>query len=109
MSVDIRPFPRPGWDPLPGEGVVGVVGRVLVRDDEFFVAQLRFAEHATIDPHPGDRDTIVVCIEGEGFTSVGGEAAPLREGQQVRWPRGIVHGLWTEGSTMSTLMVEHLD
>ena len=32
MTVDIRPIPRQGWDPLPGEGVVGVVGRVLVRD-----------------------------------------------------------------------------
>ena len=109
MSVDIRPFPRLGWDPLPGEGVVGVVGRVLVREDDFFVAQLRFAEHATIDPHPGDRDTIVVCVEGEGFTSVADETVTLREGQQVRWPRGVVHGLWTESSTMSTLMIEHFD
>ncbi|HSI97919.1 MAG TPA: hypothetical protein VK926_06110, partial [Gaiellaceae bacterium] len=80
MSVDIRPFPRPGWDPLPGDGVVGVVGRVVVREDDFFVAQLRFSEHATIHEHPGDRDTIVVCVEGEGFTSVAGEIAPLREG-----------------------------
>lgn len=109
MTLDIRPFPRPGWDPLPGEGVVGVTGRVLVREETFFVAQLRFAEHATIDPHPGERDAIVVCIEGEGFTSVGDETSPLREGQQVRWPKGVVHGLWTEGSTMSTLMIEHFD
>jgi quercetin dioxygenase-like cupin family protein len=106
VTVDIRPIPRPGWDPLPGEGVVGVTGRVLVREDTFFVAQLRFVEHATVHPHPGDRDAIVVCIEGEGFTSVGDEISPLREGQQVRWPRGVVHGLWTEGSTMSTLMIE---
>ena len=45
MTVDIRPFPRLGWDPLPNS--VGIVGRVLVRDDEFFfVAQLRFSEQA---------------------------------------------------------------
>jgi quercetin dioxygenase-like cupin family protein len=109
MSIDVRPFPRLGWDPLPGDGVVGVVGRVLVSEDDFFVAQLRFSEHATIQPHPGDRDTIVVCIEGEGFTSVADETVPLREGQQARWPRGITHGLWTEGSTMTTLMVEQFD
>jgi hypothetical protein len=36
-------------------------------------------------------------------------ALPLREGRQVRWPRGIVHGLWTEGSTMTTLMIEQAD
>lgn len=115
MTVDVRAVPRPGWDPLPGEGVVGVVGRVLVREGldpsspELLVAELRFSEHATIQPHPGQNDTIVVCIEGEGFTSVAGETVPLREDQQVRWPRGIVHGLWTEGSTMTTLVVERMD
>jgi quercetin dioxygenase-like cupin family protein len=114
MSIDVRPIPRPGWDPLPGEGAVGVVGRVLVREGpnlsnpDLLVAELRFSEHATIEPHPGKRDAIVVCIAGAGFTSVGDETVPLREGQQVRWPSGIVHGLWTEGSTMATLMVEQL-
>jgi quercetin dioxygenase-like cupin family protein len=109
MTVDIRPLPRPGWDPLPGEGVVGVVGRVLVHEDDFFVAQLRFSDRATIHEHPGERDTIVVCIDGQGFTSVGGEIAPLAEGQQARWPRDVPHRLWTEGSTMTTLMIEQLD
>ena len=108
MTVDVRPFPRLGWDPLPES--VGVVGRVLVREDEFFfLAQLRFSEEAAITEHAGERDAIVVCIDGEGFTSVGGEAVPLREGQQVRWPAGVPHRLWTEDSTMSTLMVEHFD
>jgi quercetin dioxygenase-like cupin family protein len=109
MTVDIRPFARLGWDPLPSEGVVGVVGRVLVREDDYFVAQLRFSEHATIHEHPGENDTVVVCLEGEGFTSVAGETAPLREGQQARWPRHVPHRLWTEDSTMTTLMIEHLD
>jgi quercetin dioxygenase-like cupin family protein len=109
MTVDVRPFPRLGWDPLPGDGVVGVTGRVLVREEAFFVAELRFAEQATIHEHPGDNDTIVVCLSGRGFTSVAGETAPLEEGQQVRWPRGIPHRLWTEDSTMSTLMVEQVD
>ena len=109
VTVDIRPIPRPGWDPLPYEGCVGVVGRVLVREDTYFVAELRFSEHATIHEHPGDNDTIVVCLEGEGYTSVAGETAALREGEQARWPRGIPHRLWTEDSTMTTLMVEHFD
>ena len=66
VTVDTRPIPRPGWDPLPYEGCVGVVGRVLVREATYFVAELRFSEHATIHEHPGDNDTIVVCLEGEG-------------------------------------------
>jgi quercetin dioxygenase-like cupin family protein len=109
VTVDIRPFPRLGWDPLPYEGCVGVVGRVVVREEGFFVAQLRFSEHATVHEHPGERDTIVVCLEGEGFTSVAGETAALREGQQVRWPKGVAHRLWTEESTMTTLMVERFE
>lgn len=84
MSVDIRPFPRLHWDPLPYDGCVGVVGRVLIGDEGFGVAQLRFSEHATIHEHPGETDTIVICLEGEGFTSVAVETAPLREGQPVR-------------------------
>ena len=106
MSVDIRPIPGAGWDPLPFEGCVGVVGRVLVREDSYFVAQLRFSEHATIHEHPGDNDTIVVCLEGEGLTSVAGEVAPLHAGEQARWPRDVPHRLWTDGGTMVTLMIE---
>jgi quercetin dioxygenase-like cupin family protein len=108
VTIDIRPIPRPGWDPLPFEGCVGVVGRVLVREDTYFVAELRFSEHATIHEHPGDNDTVVVCLAGEGFTSVAEETAKLAEGQQVRWPKGVPHRLWTDESTMTTLMVEHV-
>jgi mannose-6-phosphate isomerase-like protein (cupin superfamily) len=108
LTVDIRPIPRPGWDLLPHEDTIGVVGRVLVREWGFFIAELRFSEHATIHEHPGDNDTIVVCIAGEGFTSVGEETSELREEQCVRWPKGVMHRLWTEGSTMTTLMVERI-
>jgi quercetin dioxygenase-like cupin family protein len=88
---------------------VRVDGRVLVREeDHVFIAQLRFAEHATIHEHPGPNDTIVVCLEGEGFTSVAGEVAPIRAGEQARWPKDVPHRLWTEDSTMVTLMVERV-
>ena len=51
----------------------------------------------------------MVCIDGQGFTSVGGEIAPLAEGQEARWPRNVPHRLWTDDSTMTTLMIEQLD
>lgn len=102
--MEIRPFPRPDWSPLPG--AVGVEGKVLVRDGSFFIAMLRFRENATIHEHPGERDAIVICIDGSGFTSVGSETAPIAAGQELRWPAGVPHRLWTEGSTMTTLMVE---
>jgi quercetin dioxygenase-like cupin family protein len=85
---------------------VGVDRKLLVREDDFFIAMLRFQPSGTIHEHPGPNDTIVVCIEGEGLTSVAGETAPIREGEKVFWPRDVPHRLWTENSAMRTLMVE---
>jgi quercetin dioxygenase-like cupin family protein len=106
VSVEIRPWPRPEFSPLPAEGAVGVEFRVLVQEDDLLVAMLRFAEHATIHEHPGPNDTIVVCLEGEGFTSVGNDTAPLTAGEQASWPKDVKHRLWTESSTMVTVMIE---
>ena len=48
------------------------------------------------------------CLEGAGFTSVAGVAAPISAGQHVRWPAHTLHRLWTEGETMVTPTYEHL-
>ena len=65
--TSIQPIPRPGWDPLPHEGDIGVVGRVLVREWGFFIAELRFSEHATIHEHPGDNDADRHLHPGRGL------------------------------------------
>ena len=70
------------------------------------IVLLRFGEQATIHEHPGPNDTIVLCLDGEGFTSLAGKTSPLRAGEQARWPKNVPHRLWTEDSTMHTLMVE---
>lgn len=106
--MELEAFRRPEWSPLPYDGCVGVDGKVIVVEDGLQLSILRFGEHATIHEHPGPTDTLVACLEGRGFTSVGGEAAPIEAGQIVRWPTGVQHRLWTEGSTMTTLMVEQV-
>lgn len=73
------------------------------------LALLRFEPDATIDEHAADHPVDVICLEGEGMTSVDGVPASLTEGEGVFWPAGVSHRLWTEGSTMMTLMVEHID
>ena len=85
---------------------MGVDGRVIVNEGGLLLAVLRFGEDATIHEHPGATDTLVACLAGRGFTSVGGETAAIAAGQTVRWPRDVPHRLWTEQSTMTTLMVE---
>jgi quercetin dioxygenase-like cupin family protein len=106
MTPDVAPVPRAEWSPLPFEGCVGVEGKVLVREDDFFIAMLHFPPHATIHEHPGPNDTLVVCLAGEGLTSVGSETSPLREGERAFWPANVPHRLWTDETTMTTLMVE---
>ena len=102
----LEPFARPDWSPLPFEGCVGVEGKVLVREPGFFFSLLRFEPGGTIHEHPGERDAYVACLEGEGWTSVGEEHSQLRTGEFVVWPEGVPHRLWTEGTTMTTLMYE---
>ncbi len=106
--MELGRFRRPEWSPLPHQGVVGVDGKVIVVEDGLQLAVLRFAEHATIHEHPGETDTLVACLEGRGFTSVGAETAAIEAGELVRWPAGVPHRLWTEDSTMLTLMVERV-
>jgi quercetin dioxygenase-like cupin family protein len=106
MGPRIESFKRPDWEPVPYEGCENVEGRVLFWDESLGLALLRFGEHGKIHEHPGPNDTRVCCLEGRGFTKVGGESAPIEAGQIVYWPPGIPHGLWTEDSTMTTLMVE---
>jgi quercetin dioxygenase-like cupin family protein len=107
MHPDVQPIPRPEWSPLPFEGCRNVEGKVLLWLPHLCLALLRFAREGTIHEHPADIDIDVICLEGRGMTSVDGAAAELRASQQVRWPAGRAHRLWTEDSEMITLMVEH--
>lgn len=102
----VEPFERPEWSPLPYDGCVNVEGKVLLDAPDLLLALLRFDRHATIHEHPGGNDAIVACLEGSGFTSVGGVPVALEAGQRVLWPAGVPHRLWTDDSTMTTLMVE---
>jgi quercetin dioxygenase-like cupin family protein len=104
--LKIQPFPRPEWEPLPFEGCSGVEGKVLVRADGFLLALLRFEPGGTSHEHPGSNDTIVMCIDGKGWTSVAGEREQIQAGELVRWPKDVPHRLWTEGGQMTTLMYE---
>jgi quercetin dioxygenase-like cupin family protein len=107
-ELDIREMPRPKWSPLPRDGCNGVDGKVLLRSDDLGIATLRFDSHATIDEHTASFDVDVICLEGNGFVSVGSESSVIRAGETVRWPAGLSHRLWTDDSGMITIMVERL-
>jgi quercetin dioxygenase-like cupin family protein len=104
----IEQMPRPHWEPLPRQGIVGVAGRVFLKRAGIAVANLRFLPNASIDEHSASIEIDVICISGEGFVSVGKEVSPFRAGERVVWPAGVNHRLWTQHSEMETLMVERL-
>lgn len=103
----VQPVPKPEWQLLKRDGAVGVECRVLSHRRGSVIANLRFAPHATIDEHSASFEIDVVCLSGEGFTSVGGETASFRGGETVTWPAHVSHRLWTHGDAMETLMIEH--
>jgi quercetin dioxygenase-like cupin family protein len=107
MPLLTYPIPLADWRPLPFDGCRNVAGKVLLRLPHLTIALLHFQAGATIHEHSAAIDIDVICLEGSGITSVGEESAFLQSGQQIRWPAGISHRLWTEDSEMLTMMVEH--
>ncbi len=107
MKPEVTAVPGPAWEPLPYEGCSGVEGKVLLTRDELRIAMLRFGAQATMHEHSTAFDVDVICLEGSGTTSVGGEETAISAGELARWPAGDLHLLWTEGSEMVTLMVEY--
>jgi quercetin dioxygenase-like cupin family protein len=88
-------------------GCRNVEGQGLLSHDALSLALLRFGPEATIHEHAAPNLEIdVLCLEGQGFTSVGDETTPLHAGERVRWPAGERHCLWTAEHPMLTLMVE---
>lgn len=106
-KLHIEPIPRPEWSPLPHDGCSGVEGKVLLRASSLSLALLKFEPDGTIHEHPTQIEIDVICLEGQGMTSVAGESAPIKAGEKVRWPANVPHRLWTEGTAMTALMVEH--
>jgi quercetin dioxygenase-like cupin family protein len=106
LLIIIQQMPRPNWQPLLRNGTEGVTGRVLLNRAAIVVANLRFAANATIDEHSAPFEIDVICLDGEGFVSVGDKSSAFRSGERVVWPAGVNHRLWTQDVGMETLMVE---
>ncbi len=107
IRPQVQAMPRPLWTPLPYAGCHGVEAKALLRLERLSLALLRFQPGGTIHEHAAPMVIDVICLEGQGMTSLEGEAAPLQAGEWVRWPAGVRHRLWSEGALMVTLMVEH--
>jgi quercetin dioxygenase-like cupin family protein len=107
MPSEVQRIPRSEWSPLSQAGCVGVEGQLLLRLPQLSITMLRFAPGGTIHEHAAAIEIDVICLEGRGMTSVDGVEASLRAGERVRWPAGLLHRLWAEDESLTTLMIEH--
>lgn len=105
--MDIQPIKQDGWTPLPFDGCRNVYVKMLMKIEHLGLAMLRFEPDATIHEHAASMDIDVICLEGEGMVSLDDEQARFRAGERIRWTAGLPHRLWTESTSMVTLMVEH--
>jgi quercetin dioxygenase-like cupin family protein len=103
----VQSFLKPEWGPVPRPGVVGVESRLLLKRQGLAIANLRFGPCSSIDEHSAAFEIDVFCLAGEGFVSVAGKTQPFHCGEFVTWPAQVNHRLWTEDTSMETLMVEH--
>jgi quercetin dioxygenase-like cupin family protein len=103
-----QPFHRRDWGPLAHEGCRNVDHKVLLVRQDIALALLRFSGEATIHQHSARFPIDVFCLDGQGHVLSGEEAATISAGEWLRWPAGVQHRLWTDGSSMTTLMVEHV-
>jgi len=101
------PVTRNAWRLLSQPGCVAVEASGVVRQSGLTLVLLRFAAEATIDEHTAQHDIDVRCISGHGWASIGEQRYQLAPDDQVRWPAGVMHRLWTDGEAMTTLMMEH--
>ncbi len=103
-----KDFPKGQWSPKLNDNAEGIDVRLLLRDRNLVIAQLRFETRAIFDAHTAPWDCHVLCLEGAGFVRVGDDTFNLVAGQTVFWPKRVMHQLWTDGSMMVTEMIEHV-
>ncbi len=70
------------------------------------ITELAFSRRALIAPQTSPDMGLFIVVAGGGWVQVGDERTTIDHGEAVEWPPGVVHGAWTEGSTMRAILVE---
>ena len=70
------------------------------------ITELAFSRRALVAPQTSPDLGLFMVIAGGGWVQVGDERTAIDHGEAVEWPPGVVHGAWTDGSTMRAILVE---
>jgi quercetin dioxygenase-like cupin family protein len=104
--VDILRF-GPGFRRTrPREGTQGVADQTIWSDPRARITELAFSRRALVAPQTSPDHGLFIVVAGGGWVQVGAERSTIDHGEAVAWPPGVVHGAWTDGSTMRAILVE---
>jgi quercetin dioxygenase-like cupin family protein len=104
--VDVLRF-GPGFRrSRPREGTQGVADQTIWSDPRARITELAFSSRAFIAPQTSPDLGLFIVVAGGGWVQIGEERTSIDHGEAVEWPPGVVHGAWTDGSTMRAILVE---
>ena len=90
----------------PREGTQGVADQTIWSDPRARITELAFSSRAFIAPQTSPDLGLFIVVAGGGWVQIGEERTSIDHGEAVEWPPGVVHGAWTDGSTMRAILVE---
>lgn len=90
----------------PREGTHGLADQTIWSDPRARVTELAFSARALVAPQSSPDLGLFIVVAGGGWVQVGDERTPISHGEAVEWPPGVVHGAWTDGTTMRAILVE---
>lgn len=106
MPIEVRRFGVGHRRPDGPSGSKGLTGQVIHNDARGTVAELAFSRGGRIEPHSNPNTTYFIVIEGGGWVQVGEERIRIAAGEAAVWPPDVVHGAWTDYSSMRAFVVE---
>ena len=106
MPIEVRRFGAGHRRPEGPPGTTGLTGQVIHSDARGLISELAFGPNGRITPHDNPNTTWFCVIEGGGFVEVGDERLRVGPGEAILWPAGVIHGAWTDGTSMRVIIVE---
>jgi quercetin dioxygenase-like cupin family protein len=89
-----------------------VHGLPFALNSRVMIEAMYFEPHARLDEHSAPHDILFVVITGSGSLRLGGPQGKTRvvtAGDAVIWPAGIDHMVWTDGESLSAIVINLLD
>jgi len=89
-----------------------VHGLPFALNSRVMIEAMYFGPHARLDEHSAPHDILFLVIAGSGSLRLGGPSGETRAvtaGDAVIWPAGVDHMVWTDGESLSAIVINLLD